>query len=605
MSQVIFSTINPATTSGNQLAQILNDFKDAVVSGLSGTSRPTNIQAGGSWVDTTNNPTSWDVKFYTGSVDITLLTVNLATGTATITNADSFFQILRTSEDSVGPILRLQKKRVTGGGQTKDGDTVGEQQFYGTRDTGVAAAQARIRVISTDDVTAGAAGSYMVFELASDGQTSLQEAMRLVDTKAGFGITPEEKVHVLGNLKAETQVDSTVGPVLKLRKRRVSGSGQVLTSDVIGDSSFYSTLDDGSEAEVARIRVTATQAHTAANQGSRVSWSYKRLSQNTFTEEMFLDDTGVNINRLLVTNLYATNAEFGTVVETEDAKIVLNKGGTQAGAQAAQAGIEVQMTDATYAQLAYDSTLTSKWKIGLAADLREVVTVSHAQNLTNKTLTGATVVTPARLDLKQDTEANLTTYALTASNGQICFSTDTKVAYQVIDTQLVPLGAGGGGVSLNWKANTNAPLDEFIDGFDLKSFDSVSSQEIYATLTVPASYRPGKQIRIINAQFFCNVVSGNVFFKTQATLISSTTVLGTYTNQRTSTNSQVTVSGTLNRINSIGILDLTSTTGQINGVSVAPGDKIRVRLYRDNAAETSSATADARLLIDGLEPTFS
>ncbi len=605
MSQVIFSSINPNTTSGNQLAQILNDFKNAVVSGMSGTSRPTNIQAGGIWVDTTNNPTSWDVKFYTGTVDVTLMTVNLATGTATITNADALFQVLRTSEDSLGPILRLVKRRVADGGQTKDGDTVGEHQFQGTRDTGATSTQARIRVISTDDVTAGASGSYMSFELASEGQTSLQEAMRLVDLKAGFGVLPEERVHALGNFKAETQVDSTVGPVLMLRKKRVSGSGQVIANDVAGDISFYSTLNTGAEAEVARMRVTAAQNHTASNQGSRVSWSYKRLNQNTFKEEMFLDDTGVNIDRLTVTTFFATNAEFGTVVESADAKFVLNKGGTQAGAQAAQAGIEVEMSDATHAQVAYDSTMTSRWKLGLTGDLREVVTVSHTQNLTNKTLTGSTVVTPTRLDLKQDTESNLTTYATTATNGQLCFATDSKVAYQVIDGELVPLGAGGGGVSLNWKAGSNAPINSLVDGIELKDFDNVSSQELFAVLAVPQSYRVGKPIIIKGADFYCASVTGNVFFRTVSALLNSTQVLGTYTNTHTSTNSQVTVSGTANRKTAVGNLQITNATGQINGVAVQPGDKIRIRIFRDNAAESSSAAQDARLIIEGLEPTFS
>ena len=40
MSQVIFADINPAVTSGTQLATYLNAFKAALLSGLSGSSRP-------------------------------------------------------------------------------------------------------------------------------------------------------------------------------------------------------------------------------------------------------------------------------------------------------------------------------------------------------------------------------------------------------------------------------------------------------------------------------------------------------------------------------------------------------------------------------------
>ena len=61
--------------------------------------------------------------------------------------------------------------------------------------------------------------------------------------------------------------------------------------------------------------------------------------------------------------------------------------------------------------------------------------------------TGGSVITPTRLDVKQDTKANLTTYALTASNGQFVFATDTKEMLQVVDTLLVAVGSGSGGTS--------------------------------------------------------------------------------------------------------------------------------------------------------------
>lgn len=62
---------------------------------------------------------------------------------------------------------------------------------------------------------------------------------------------------------------------------------------------------------------------------------------------------------------------------------------------------------------------------------------------TGGTFTNGSVVTPARLDVKQDTLANLTTYAATASNGQIVFATDEKKMYQVVDGELVSIGGAG------------------------------------------------------------------------------------------------------------------------------------------------------------------
>lgn len=72
-----------------------------------------------------------------------------------------------------------------------------------------------------------------------------------------------------------------------------------------------------------------------------------------------------------------------------------------------------------------------------------------AVTLTNKTITGASIQTPTRLDVKQDTKANLTTYALTATNGQIVFATDTKEYFAIKDTLLSDLGGGGGIASVD------------------------------------------------------------------------------------------------------------------------------------------------------------
>jgi hypothetical protein len=61
----------------------------------------------------------------------------------------------------------------------------------------------------------------------------------------------------------------------------------------------------------------------------------------------------------------------------------------------------------------------------------------------SKTLSGMSVQVPTQLDVKQDTKANLTTYATTASNGQIVFATDTKEYLAVKDSALVSMGGGG------------------------------------------------------------------------------------------------------------------------------------------------------------------
>jgi hypothetical protein len=158
--------------------------------------------------------------------------------------------------------------------------------------------------------------------------------------------------------------------------------------------------------------------------------------------------------------------------------------------------------------------------------------------------------------------------------------------------------------SLIWYSDSNSPINESIDGIRLKSFDSVSSQELFSLFIVPSNYQTGSQIVISGASFFLNSSSGDVLFKTESTLIKSGSILGIYPNKRTSTNSEVSAKATLNEITDIGDLDLSSSIGEINGEGIVSGDKILIKLFRDNVNETLSATSDARLLIDGLEVKF-
>ena len=136
----------------------------------------------------------------------------------------------------------------------------------------------------------------------------------------------------------------------------------------------------------------------------------------------------------------------------------------------------------------------------------------------------------------------------------------------------------------------------------VEDFSNEESQEVYATFKVPVSFIGGSQILLRGLSFFSSLTTGNVLFKAQATLIKGgSTVIGTYTNQRTTTNTQVAVAGVANQVKNVGDLDLTDVGGQINGVSVAGGDTIRVRLYRDVASETSGLADAARLLLESCE----
>lgn len=72
--------INPATTSGTQLADILsgtNKWRDALESCHQGNSRPSYAQAGTLWVDD-SDPLIPELKMYTGATDTTLARISVA-----------------------------------------------------------------------------------------------------------------------------------------------------------------------------------------------------------------------------------------------------------------------------------------------------------------------------------------------------------------------------------------------------------------------------------------------------------------------------------------------------------------------------------------------
>jgi len=173
--------------------------------------------------------------------------------------------------------------------------------------------------------------------------------------------------------------------------------------------------------------------------------------------------------------------------------------------------------------------------------------------------------------------------------------------------EITSQGGGGGGFSF-YLPNSGAATEGEVDGFRLFDFAVIGGQSIFAKISVPSTYKTGKQIKLLGGKYVTTVTSGNVFFKAITSLIVDGvggTVMGNFTNQHTSTNVEQTVQGVSNTFDPTGDIDLTNGSGQINGQTVNPGNLLLIELIRDVANESSPAAADARLGRDSFAPTFS
>jgi hypothetical protein len=146
-------------------------------------------------------------------------------------------------------------------------------------------------------------------------------------------------------------------------------------------------------------------------------------------------------------------------------------------------------------------------------------------------------------------------------------------------------GGAGGGIPVLWQSFSAAPIEREENNAAVYEYEPGLTQNLFCDIRVPDSYLPGVQIRM-KGIFKTDETSGDVLFETLSTLLrigvdqSSST-----TNQQASTNTAITVPGTARVITEVE-LDLTDSSGEINGVAVSPGDNLRVRLSRgtDTAA---------------------
>lgn len=157
-------------------------------------------------------------------------------------------------------------------------------------------------------------------------------------------------------------------------------------------------------------------------------------------------------------------------------------------------------------------------------------------------------------------------------------------------------GGSGGGGALEWYDDPSqiAPSQEFVNSMLAHKFLGGDTRYKYALIKVPKGYQAGKQVKM-TMTWSSPDSSGTVLLQALSTLRRTTANTGdaisSTANQRTTTNSAVTMSGTNQNKPQTVTLDLSDATGNINSVPIAANDLILCRLQSGTMTATSEFNA--------------
>lgn len=240
------------------LAGILTAFKNAYVSGFSGNTRPSRLQAGGLWIDTSlqAGPNfKWSLKIFTGLSDIEIMQISVLENIAGASSVvDDSFSIENADDDAVGAIIELIKNRADGA-QVLNGDTVAEMRFVGRTNSETNPTVAFLRFTATDSMTEEAYGGTFLFGSTPDATSTLKDHFRFID--GVFETVAPHKINsqILGSQEVETA--ATIAQ-LSASKALVEMTGSTATS--------IQGIDSGGDSKVITIHNKSSAVITLKDQ---------------------------------------------------------------------------------------------------------------------------------------------------------------------------------------------------------------------------------------------------------------------------------------------------------------------------------------------------
>lgn len=168
---------------------------------------------------------------------------------------------------------------------------------------------------------------------------------------------------------------------------------------------------------------------------------------------------------------------------------------------------------------------------------------------------------------------------------------------------LAPVGIpGAGAISGKWFSPDGSGAAAAQIGNELVyEFPDATDVKLVTFLRVPSGYISGNQINLKIGYSAVNTSNTVKMLATTYLIRSGTDALTSTTNSYVSTNAAITNGSPNRRLNNT-TLDLTSSTGQINSISVSAGDLLAVHLTRDYANDTD--TGIVSLIASQTEATF-
>ena len=304
------------------------------------------------------------------------------------------------------------------------------------------------------------------FQNVTESTSTTTGAIR---TAGGLGVEKSLNVgldtEIGGTLTVQTNLDvngvATVVGILNTND--IAASGNINTTLDMSANNILAVGDIEAQTEMITPLITATTADVGT----------LNLT-NAFTAPSLTVTADATIHGNLTVNGTTVTLNTATV-DSEDPNITVNKTGNDASSEGA--GFTVDRTG-TKGSFVYANALASKFKIGDLASEAEVVTVSHTQTLTNKTLTSPVLTTPTT-DIISATEQGST--PATPASGVRKLYPKADGFYQLDSTGLetkVGSGSGGGGAV---NLITNGSADDAITSIFAPYADAAGTRPVDGT----------------------------------------------------------------------------------------------------------------------------